>query len=103
MKLFRNQGQCRFNLDSAFVDRHGPLRGTGGQFADMDNDGDLDILIIDAHRGDGSRGPALLVNDWPRDQFIEIREIDPGNLLGAVDTGGDASGVVADFTGNGRL
>ena len=102
VQLFRNRGQCRFDLDSAFADRHGPLRGTGGQFADMDNDGDLDILIADAYRGDGSRGPALLVNEWPRDQFIEILEIDPGNLLGAVDTGGDASGVVADFTGNGR-
>ena len=102
VQLFRNRGQCRFDLDSAFADRHGPLRGTGGQFADMDNDGDLDVLIADAYRGDGSRGPALLVNDWPRDRFIEILEIDPGNLLRAVETGGDASGVVADFTGNGR-
>ena len=102
MQLFRNRGRCRFDLDSAFADRHGPLQGTGGQFADMDNDGDLDILIADAYRADGTRGPALLVNDWPRDQFIDILEIDPGNLLGAIDTGGDASGVVADFTGNGR-
>ncbi len=100
--LFRNRGQCKFEFDSSFTGRHGPLKGTGGQFADMDNDGDLDILIPDAYRRDGSRGPALLVNDWPRDQFIEILDIDSGNLLGALDMGGDASGVVADFTGDGR-
>jgi tetratricopeptide (TPR) repeat protein len=101
-RLFANQGGFRFKPHEDFANRCGRLGGTGGQFADMDNDGDLDILIADAFRRDGSRGPALLINDWPRDRFVNALEIDPGNLLAAVTTKGKASCVVADFTGNGR-
>jgi hypothetical protein len=79
----------------------------------MDNDGDLDIVIADAYRRDPGapwRGPELLVNDWPRNRFINALELDPGNLLAAINTngnasppdGGRASCVVADFTGDGR-
>jgi hypothetical protein len=97
-----NQGGFRFARHQGFADRCGRLGGTGGQFADMDNDGDLDIVIADAFRRDGSRGPALLINDWPRDRFINALEIDPGNLLSAITSKGNASCVVADFTGNGK-
>lgn len=100
--LFMNQGGFRFVRHGGFTDHCGRLGGTGGQFADMDNDGDLDILIADAFRRDGSRGPALLINDWPRDRFVNALEIDPGNLLSAITIKGNASCVVADFTGNGR-
>jgi Tfp pilus assembly protein PilF len=100
--LFMNQGGFRFARHGGFTDYCGRLGGTGGQFADMDNDGDLDILIADAFRRDGSRGPALLINDWPRDRFINVLEIDPGNLLSAITIKGNASCVAADFTGNGR-
>ncbi|MHC4110497.1 MAG: CRTAC1 family protein [Planctomycetota bacterium] len=100
--LFLNQGGFRFARHGGFTDQCGRLGGTGGQFADMDNDGDLDILIADAFRRDGSRGPALLINDWPRNRFINALEIDPGNLLSAITIKGNASCVVADFTGNGR-
>jgi hypothetical protein len=102
LHLFMNQGGFRFARHEGFTNRSGRLGGSGGQFADMDNDGDLDIVIADAFRLDGSRGPALLINDWPRDRFINALEIDPGNLLYAINIQGNASCVVADFTGNGR-
>jgi tetratricopeptide (TPR) repeat protein len=102
VQLHVNLGGFRFKKDQVFADRCSRLGGTGGQFADIDNDGDIDIVIADAHRRDGSRGPALLINDWPRNRFLNAVEIDPGNLLGAIRTKGDASCVVADFTGNGR-
>lgn len=102
VRLFKNQGRFRFEPDQRFTDAFGYLGGTGGQFADMDNDGDLDIVIADGHRRDGSRGPVLLLNDWPRDRFIDMAFIKPGNLLSAILTKGDASCVVADFTGGGN-
>jgi thioredoxin-like negative regulator of GroEL len=102
LHLFLNQGGFRFARDQTFADSCGRLGGTGGQFADMDNDGDLDIVIADAFRRDGSRGPALLINDWPRNRFINALELDPGNLLAAINTNGNASCVAADFTGDGR-
>jgi len=100
--LFLNEGGFRFARDQTFADSCGRLGGTGGQFADMDNDGDLDIVIADAFRRDGSRGPALLINDWPRNRFINALELDPGNLLAAINTNGNGSCVAADFTGDGR-
>ena len=100
--LFINRGSYRFEEDKDFRNRFGALGGSGGQFADMRNNGNLDIVIPDAHRKDGSRGPVLLLNDWPRDRFLDAAEIDPGILLGAIQTKGDASCVVADFSGKGR-
>ena len=100
--LYVNGGRFTFAVQRSFSDQHGRLGGTGGQFADMDNDGDLDIVIADARRRDGSRGPVLLINDWPRRRFLNAAEIDPGNLLGAIRTKGDASCIVADFTGDGK-
>ncbi|MCP4450732.1 MAG: CRTAC1 family protein, partial [Planctomycetes bacterium] len=99
LQLFINQGGFRFALDQGFSDRCARLRGTGGQFADMDNDGDLDIVIADAHRRDGSRGPAMLIND--HGDFTDVADVDPGNLLGTLSFKGDASCVVGDFTGDG--
>jgi len=100
--LYKNQGNFRFEYDQAFADRFGRVGGTGGQFADMDNDGDPDILIADGFRKDGTRGPVLLLNDQPRERFINALDIDPGNLLSAISFEGDASCVAADFTGNGK-
>jgi tetratricopeptide (TPR) repeat protein len=102
MHLFVNQKSFSFINHQGFADRCSRLGGTGGQFADMDNDGDLDIIIADALRRDRSRGPALLINDWPNDNFINVQEIDPGNLLAAITTEAGASCVAADFTGNGK-
>jgi len=100
--LYINRGSFRFEEDKEFWDRFGKLGGTGGQFADMTNSGNLDIVIPDAHRKDGSRGPVVLLNDWPRERFLDAAELDPGILLNAIQTKGDASCVVADFCGKGR-
>ncbi|WP_165232891.1 FG-GAP-like repeat-containing protein [Aquisphaera insulae] len=101
--LFHNRGGWKFERDSEFAARFAGLGGTGGQFADIDNDGDLDIVIFDAHRKDGSRGPALLLNDWPNQRFVDASEADPGNLLSRWKCDGDAAGIVADFNGDGTL
>ncbi len=101
-QLFVNRAGFSFSRHQGFAARFARLGGTGGQFVDIDNDGDLDIIIPDAFRRDRSRGPALLINDWPNDNFINILEIDPGNLLAAITIKTNASCVAADFTGNGR-
>lgn len=99
---YENLGRFRFRQDLTFRRRHGGLRATGGQFVDMDNDGDLDLVMGDAHRRDGSRGPVLLVNNWPSPEFADVTESDPGNLLSAIKVSGDASCIAADFTNDGR-
>ena len=105
VRLYLNRGNFRFELDKEFANRCGPLGGTGGQFADMDNDGDLDIVIADAHRRDGTRGPVVLVNDSATHRFSKFTnaaDFDAGNLLSAIRVRQDASCVVADFNGDGR-
>lgn len=101
-RLYLNRGDWRFELDKQFAERCGKLGGTGGQFADMDNDGSLDIVIADAHRRDGKRGPCLLLYDPGRGCFTDAADLDPSNLLNAITTQGDASCVAADFNGDGK-
>lgn len=103
VQFYRNRGNWRFELDEDFSDRFSKLGGTGGQFADIDNDGNLDLVIADAHRSDGTRGPVLLLNDPSRRRFVDATDLDSGNLLAAIKTPGDASCVVADFNGDGKL
>jgi tetratricopeptide (TPR) repeat protein len=100
--LFINRGGFQFEEHQGFAKQFGRLGGTGGQFVDIDNDGNLDILIADAHRRDGTRGPALLLSGWPQDRFADATELDPGNVLSAIHFKGDAGCVAADFTGDGR-
>ena len=102
MQLFANKGHFQFVEDTAFASSCGRLGGTGGHFVDMDNDGDLDILVADAKRSDGSCGPALLINNWPEKNFVDAAQIDAGNLLSVLNTPTGASCVAADFTGDGR-
>lgn len=101
VRLYLNRGRFRFELHEDFANRVGSLGGSGGQFADMDNDGDLDLVIPDANRRDGGRGPVLLVNDWPRDRFLDASLADAALLFAALECEAGASCVVADFTGNG--
>jgi tetratricopeptide (TPR) repeat protein len=101
-QLFINQGGFTFKRQEYFSHSFGRLRGTVGQFADMDNDGDLDIVIADAIKRDGGQGPALLINNWPEDHFIDVLQVDPGNMLSAINFPGNASCIAADFTGNGN-
>lgn len=102
VRLFLNRGHFQFEEDRAFSERFGNLGGTSGQFVDIDNDGDLDIIIADVHRPGDALGPVLLINDWPRQRFTNAAEVDPGNLLGAIQFRGNASCVAADFNGDGR-
>ncbi len=102
LALFRNRGLWRFERDESFSASHGSLGGTSGQFVDIDNDGDLDLVIADAHRSDGTRGPALLLNDWPNRRFLDAARVDPGNLLTQWKCAGPALVVAADFDGDGR-
>lgn len=101
--LFHNRGLWTFERDSEFSTQHGAMGGTGGQFVDVDNDGDLDIVIADAHRQDGTRGPALLLNDWPKTRFVDALSVDPGCLLAQRSCPGDAVCVAADFNGDGKV
>ncbi len=102
IQLLLNQGGFQFKADASFGNGLGKIGGTGGQFADIDNDGDLDIVVADSRHPDGHRRPAILVNLWPESRFAPLSDLDRGNLLDAIDVGGDASCAVADFTGNGR-
>jgi hypothetical protein len=100
--LYLNRGEFHFERDETFGDRAGRFGGTMGQFADMDNDGDLDIVIADATRPDGSRGPLMLVNQGGERGFRDASELDPSNLLAALEVSGPAICIAADFSGNGR-
>ncbi len=102
MILFNNTGNLHFERNTAFASRFGRLSASGSQFVDMDNDGDLDIFVPDALRTPGQRGPTVLINDWPLDQFTNVLDRDPGNLMDALTWSERASGMAADFTGNGR-
>ncbi len=62
LHLFLNHGRFRFVRDETFASQFSALGGTNGQAVDVDNDGDLDLLIADARR-EGSRGPVLLLNE----------------------------------------
>lgn len=101
LRLYLNNGRYQFGEWEALAIGCGRIGGTGAQFVDIDNDGDLDIVMGDARRGDGSRGPALLINTWPQFQFVDASELDHGNLLSELQTAGAASCVAADFTGDG--
>ncbi len=101
--LYRNRGGFRFKRDDEFGRRFGRLGGTGGQFADIDNDGDLDIVIGDGIREGNKRGPALLVNHMPGMKYSNVLHTDSGNLLGAIHFPGYAACAAADWTGDGKL
>ena len=101
--LFLNEGNFHFQHDEAFARTCGRIGASGGQFADMDNDGDLDIVVADALRPDNTRGPALLINDWPKHGFVRAEQADPGNLLSSITFSGYASCIASDFTGDGKV
>jgi hypothetical protein len=67
-KVWRNQGRCRFRL----VADPGPFfavghPGRGAAFGDLDNDGDIDVVI---NRMDSP--PAVLLNESPAAQWIRL-------------------------------
>ncbi len=100
LHLFLNESRLSFVRDEKFGNQFSKLGGTNGQAVDVDNDGDLDLLIADAHRA-GSRGPVLLLNDQGTGEFHDAAGLDPGIVLNAIETEGNAACLVADFTANG--
>ncbi len=99
LHLFLNETRLSFVRDEQFASQFSKLGGTNGQAVDVDNDGDLDLMIADAHRG-GSRGPVLLLNDGAG-KFQDASAAAAGIVLDAVRTPGNAACLVADFTGSG--
>lgn len=103
LHLYLNRGNWKFEVDPQFEALGNRLGGTGGQFADVDNDGDPDLVIADARRKDGSRGPVVLLNRRPEPGFVDAADLDAGNLLSQIQTKGPAAVVAADLDDDGRL
>ncbi|MHB8899680.1 MAG: FG-GAP-like repeat-containing protein, partial [Thermoguttaceae bacterium] len=99
LHLFLNESSLSFVRQESFENQFSKLGGTNGQAIDIDNDGDLDLLLADAHRG-GSRGPLLLLNRGGA-RFEDAALAEPGIVLDAVRTPSDAACLAADFTGDG--
>ena len=102
VRLFRNAGGFRFREDATFPKVPAMAGATGGQLVDIDNDGDLDILIADGLRNGGGRAPLLLINHWPDRTFTPVDRSAPGQVFAALDDEGPISALAADFTGDGR-
>ncbi len=103
LRLFLNKGRLRFSIHPDFESSGLGADASTGMFADMDNDGDLDIVVGDARRGGEGRGPAILINEWPKNRFTPLDQVDPGNLLAALESPERAACLAGDFTGDGRL
>jgi hypothetical protein len=81
-KVWRNQGRCRFRL----VPDPGPFfavghRGRGAAFGDLDNDGDIDVII---NRLDGR--PAVLFNESQRGHWIRLELVGSRSNRSAIGT-----------------
>jgi len=92
--LLLNDGRFRFRPDPAFARLAG--RGTTGAIADVDADGDLDVLIADRAR-EPSAGAQLLLNDGVG-RFADRTGVAG---LDGVEAGADPTAVSADFDGDG--
>jgi hypothetical protein len=81
-KVWRNRGRCRFRL----VADPGPFfalgqPGRGAAFGDLDNDGDIDVVI---NRMDSR--PAVLLNESPPAHWIRLELVGTGSNRSAIGT-----------------
>lgn len=70
--LLRNLGDGRFEdvVETAGADLAKPVVGRGAAYADVDDDGDLDVVVTESH------GPArLLRNDGPVHHALRVRVV----------------------------
>ncbi len=100
--VFFNKGSWQFTAADEAAYPFLGLSATTVQSADLDNDGDLDILFADASKNRGSR-PRVFINLWPQRQFADLDELPPGNLLTALQWPGRASGLAADLDNDGAV
>ena len=100
--LLLNRGYWRF--ERAPSDRYPfqSLVATGGQWVDVDNDGDLDLLLADVS-AEGATRSRLFINLWPEQRFVGLEELVPGNVLEVLKWEGAASTVAADLDNNGAI
>ena len=81
-KIWRNRGRCRFRL----VPDPGPFfavghPGRGAAFGDLDNDGDIDVVI---NRMDSA--PAVLLNESRPAQWIRLELVGTRSNRSAIGT-----------------
>ena len=103
LRLFRNKGDGTFADVSEQTGVTGSGMCTGCAVGDVDNDGDLDLLVT---FGDAKRPSALYLNDGRfrfRERAVEVGLGDKlsarGCCLGDVDNDGDLDILIAEFFG----
>ena len=100
--LLLNRGSWQFERAPQERYPFQSLIANSGQWVDVDNDGDLDLLLAELSAG-GAVRPRLFVNLWPEQRLASLDELAPGNILGALKWEGAASTVAADFDNNGTV
>jgi hypothetical protein len=96
---FLNEGGGRFRRETIYTAPHPSFGSHGIQLADLDGDGDLDVLLAN---GD-SLDPPYLLKPYHGLTWLENRGVYPFTPHRLADSYGAISPVAADFDGNGLM